>query len=74
MLSYFFAWGFFMTEGSFLTIGELAAQLKVKPSWIYGKTRETGPSAFPRVKVGKYLRFRLEEVMDWLKAQNKHQG
>jgi excisionase family DNA binding protein len=52
-----------------LTVEDLAKQLKVKPSWIYGETRKTGPESIPRIKVGKYLRFSLEEVMDWLKNQ-----
>jgi excisionase family DNA binding protein len=52
-----------------LTVDDLAKQLKVKPSWIYGETRKTGPGTIPRIKVGKYLRFSLEEVMGWLKAQ-----
>ena len=40
-----------------LTIDELAARYKVPKTWIYARTRETGPEAMPRVKVGKYLRF-----------------
>jgi excisionase family DNA binding protein len=51
-----------------LTVHELATELKVKPSWIYGETRKTGPGTIPRIRVGKYLRFSMEEVMDWLKA------
>ncbi len=52
-----------------LTVDDLAQQLKVKPSWIYGETRKIGPGTIPRIRVGKYLRFSLEEVMDWLKTQ-----
>lgn len=55
-----------------LTVDDLAKQLKVKPSWIYGETRKTGPGAIPRIKVGKYLRFSLEEVMDWLKTPQEN--
>ena len=53
-----------------LTVDELAKELKVPKSWIYSKTRETGPETIPRVKVGKYIRFVESEVMDWLKRQN----
>jgi len=49
-----------------VTVDDLAQQLKIKPSWIYGETRKTGPGTIPRIKVGKYLRFSLEEVMEWL--------
>lgn len=55
----------------FLTIHELAARLKVPKSWLYSRTRETGPGSIPRIKVGKYIRFVESEVMDWLKKQNE---
>jgi len=53
----------------FLTVDELAEILKTPKSWVYGKSRETGPGAIPRIRVGKYLRFELNKVMDWLKKQ-----
>jgi hypothetical protein len=54
-----------------LTVEELASELKVKSSWVYGETRKTGEGSIPRLKVGKYLRFCLPEVIDWLR---KRQG
>ena len=54
-----------------LTVEELAEVLKVKKSWIYRHTKETGPGTLPRVPVGKYRRFRLSEVMAWLEEQQK---
>ena len=57
-------------EQNLLTVDELAENLKVPKSWIYSRTRETGPNAMPKIKVGKYRRFVLEEVMGWLKEQN----
>ncbi len=63
-----------MGEQDLLTIDELADRLKIKKSWVYSKSRETGPGAIPRIKVGKYLRFRLEDIMDWLEGkQNEGQ-
>lgn len=53
-----------------LTIDELAEKLKVPKSWIYGNTRQTGPDSIPRIKVGKYLRFRWSEVWEWIENQN----
>ena len=53
------------------TVDELANFFKIKKSWIYGKTRETGPGAIPRIKVGKYLRFDLGKVLDWLQEQQE---
>ena len=35
-------------------IDEMAKKLKVKRSWIYGKTRT---NEIPHIKLGKYLRF-----------------
>lgn len=46
---------------------ELSVRLRVPKSWIYAKTREIGPDAIPRLKVGKYLRFDVKEVLEWLK-------
>jgi excisionase family DNA binding protein len=55
----------------FETIDELAEILKVPKSWLYSKTRETGPDAIPRLKIGKYIRFRLPDVMAWLEKRNE---
>jgi excisionase family DNA binding protein len=52
-----------------LTTQELANRLRVPVSWVYARTRETGPSTIPRIRVGKYLRFYLDDVMDWLVKQ-----
>jgi excisionase family DNA binding protein len=60
-----------MNKDDFLTVSELATALKVKDSWVYGETRKTGKGAIPRLRVGKYLRFSLEEVMNWLRDRQK---
>jgi excisionase family DNA binding protein len=60
-------------ENNLLVIDELAESLRVKKSWLYARTRETGPDAIPRLKVGKYIRFKLPDVMAWLERQNKNQ-
>ena len=57
---------------SFLTVKELAKVLRVPKSWVYTRTRETGPGAIPRIVVGKYRRFILRDVLNWLeKKQNR---
>lgn len=48
-----------------LTVSEIADDLRVKKSWIYSRTRETGPRAMPRLKLGKYLRFEKDKVRRW---------
>jgi excisionase family DNA binding protein len=55
----------------FLVIDELAEKLKVKKSWIYARTRKTGPGAMPKLKVGKYIRLNYQDVLEWLR---KNQG
>lgn len=57
----------------FLTIDELSEKLKVPKSWLYSRTRETGTDAIPRLKVGKYVRFKFEDVLDWLKNRNEQE-
>ena len=54
-----------------LTVDELAKSLNVPKSWVYSRTREIGPGSMPRIKVGKYCRFVLNDVLDWLKSQNE---
>jgi len=63
-----------MNKDDFLTVPELATALKVKPSWVYGESRKTGKESIPRLKVGKYLRFSLDEVMGWIREQNERRG
>jgi excisionase family DNA binding protein len=49
------------TEG-LITVSELAKKLNVPISWIYQRTR-LGQKAIPHVKMGKYVRFNLDEVV-----------
>ncbi len=58
-------------DQNLLNVSELAERLNVPKSWVYGKTRETGPDAIPRINVGKYRRFCLESVMGWLEKQSE---
>ena len=53
-----------------ITVPELAEDLRVDRSWVYSRTRENGPDAMPRYKVGKYYRFKKSEVLEWLRAQS----
>ena len=49
-----------------LTVEDVAALLRVPPSWVYERTRRRGLERLPHLKLGKYLRFRLPEVEDYL--------
>jgi predicted DNA-binding transcriptional regulator AlpA len=55
-----------VVQEELLTISELAQVLKVKKSWLYAQTRQTGPETIPCVRIGKYLRFYLPPVMEWI--------
>ena len=48
-----------------LTVDEIAAALRVSPSWVYERVRKRGRDKIPHLKIGKYLRFRLNEVRIW---------
>jgi len=52
-----------------LTIDEMAKRLRVKRSWLYFRTMHTGTYSIPRVKVGKYLRFNPDAVMEWIEQE-----
>jgi excisionase family DNA binding protein len=57
-------------DEDFITVLELADKLKVPRSWVYSRTRETGPDSIPKIKVGKYIRFEPEKVLKWLKKRS----
>lgn len=46
---------------------ELAAHLNIPKSWIYDRTRD---NTMPYVKIGKYVRFSLPDVLNWLKTNH----
>lgn len=58
-----------MQNQELLTVAEMADRLKVKPSWLYCRTMQTGKDAIPRLKIGKYLRFEPGAVMEWIGKQ-----
>ena len=61
-------------NGTFLSVEELAEALNVPKSWVYSRTRESGPGSIPKIKCGKYLRFQFSEVVDWLKEMNQRES
>lgn len=58
-------------QENLISVSELAESLNVPKSWIYSRTRETGPDAMPRLNVGKYRRFVLGDVLAWLRKRNQ---
>ncbi|MBM4305657.1 MAG: helix-turn-helix domain-containing protein [Deltaproteobacteria bacterium] len=58
-----------MSRQQLLTIEELAGLLQVPKSWIYDRTRQSKTNGFPTIRVGKYLRFNYQGVLEWLQNQ-----
>jgi len=58
-----------ITDG-LLTVDELSDRLQVPKSWIYERTRNKC-DGIPHIKVGKYVRFNLTEVLDWLNKRKE---
>ncbi|MFB3886319.1 MAG: hypothetical protein ACE144_13935 [Thermodesulfobacteriota bacterium] len=54
-----------------LSIEELSSVLQVPKSWIYDRTRMSKTNGFPVLRVGKYLRFDYQRVLDFLKRENQ---
>lgn len=52
---------------SLLDSDDLAETLKVSKSWVYERTRDRSKGSIPRVMVGKYVRFNIHDVLEWLK-------
>ena len=59
-------------DQALLTVDELAGKLKVPKYWVYYKAKEKGPNKLPLIRVGKYLRFESEQVMNWLINQQEN--
>jgi predicted DNA-binding transcriptional regulator AlpA len=60
-----------MPIAELLTVTQLAAQLQVKPSWVYERTRKGGADSIPHLRLGKYVRFNpaSPEFRAWLDAR-----
>ena len=51
-----------MEQAPLLNVKEIAKLLNVQPSWIYQRTMK-GQDGIPHVRIGKYVRFRPDEVL-----------
>jgi len=52
-----------------LTIQQVATILRVPVSWVYGRTRKRSAQRLPGIRLGKYWRFREEEIHRWIESQ-----
>ena len=51
-----------------LRVEDVASRLGVPKSWVYERTRRRGRDRLPHLKVGKYVRFRAEDINRYLEA------
>ena len=54
-----------------LTVREVADLLQVPVSWVYGRTRKRSFERIPSYRLGKYWRFRQDEVLVWVESQRQ---
>ena len=56
-------------SGRLLTVEEVADLLHVPVSWVYGRMRKRSLERLPAYRLGKYWRFREDEIHAWVKRQ-----
>ena len=54
-----------------LTVQQVAELLHVPVSWVYGRTRKRSIERLPGIRLGKYWRFREEEIHEWVDSQRR---
>jgi excisionase family DNA binding protein len=52
-----------------LSIKDVAKLLNVPVSWVYERTRQRSVNRVPGFRLGKYWRFRQEDVLQWIERQ-----
>jgi len=55
--------------GRLLTIEQVSEMLQVPVSWVREHVRREARDRIPGLKVGKYWRFRCEDILGWLDAR-----
>jgi excisionase family DNA binding protein len=54
-----------------LTPPQLADLLGVSVSFVYDRTRQNAADPIPHFKLGKYVRFDLDQVKQWLEDRTR---
>lgn len=54
-----------------LTVNDVATLLRVPVSWVYARTRMRSIERLPGIRLGKYWRFREEEIHAWVESQRQ---
>ncbi len=58
-------------EHHLLTVREVAELLQVPVSWVYGRMRKRSLERLPGYRLGKYWRFRTNEVLAWVECRRE---
>jgi excisionase family DNA binding protein len=56
-------------DDALLTVSEVANLLNVPVSWVYEHTRKKCINRIPGFRLGKYWRFRDDDILQWLERQ-----
>ena len=59
------------TENRLLLPHELARALGVSVSWVRNHAAPSSKNPIPTKRVGRFIRFDLEEVLSWIEKQRK---
>jgi excisionase family DNA binding protein len=51
-----------------LNVHEVAELLRVPVSWVYGHMRKRSLERMPAYRLGKYWRFRKDEILAWVEC------
>ncbi len=51
-----------------LTVEDVATLLHVSPTWVYKRVRRHAVNRLPHLKLGKYVRFRRQDVAHYLET------
>jgi len=54
-----------------LTVEEVACLLHVPVSWVYERSRMRGPDKLPHLKIGKYIRFEVCALTEFIERQRR---
>ena len=57
-------------ESCLLTIQDVSKLLQVAPSWVREHVRKEARDRIPAVRLGKYWRFRAEDVLAWVRERS----
>jgi excisionase family DNA binding protein len=57
------------SNGELLTVQDVAELLRVPISWVYHRARKPSLDRLPGIRLGKYWRFRHDDITEWLRRQ-----